>query len=74
MFTTVKSKVGKDSAVADITAAMKAEFDDLVKIAGVDAPYVPAEPSGGGGSDKTQFEQAMKILQEQGKLPVPAQS
>lgn len=74
VFTTVKSKVGKDSAVADITAAMKAEFDDLVKIAGVDAPYVPAESSGGGGGDKTQFEQAMKILQEQGKLPVPAQS
>ena len=74
VFTTVKSKVGKDSAVADITAAMKAEFDDLVKIAGVDTPYVPAEPSGGGSGDKTQFEQAMKILQEQGKLPVPAQS
>ncbi len=74
VFTTVKSKVGKDSAVADITAAMKAEFDDLVKIAGVDAPYVPAESSGGGGGDKTQFEQAMKVLQEQGKLPVPAQS
>lgn len=72
VFTTVKSKVGKDSAVADITAAMKAEFDDLVKIAGVDAPYVPAESSGGGGGDKTQFEQALKILQEQGKLPTPA--
>lgn len=74
VFTTVKSKVGKDSAVADVTAAMKAEFDDLVKIAGVDTPYVPAEPSGGGSGDKTQFEQAMKILQEQGKLPIPAQS
>lgn len=74
VFTTVKSKVGKDSAVADITAAMKAEFDDLVKIAGVDAPYVPAESSGGGKGDADQFEQAKKILQEQGKLPVPTQS
>lgn len=74
VFTTVKSKVGKDSAVADITAAMKAEFDDLVKIAGVDAPYVPAESSGGGSGDKTQFEQAMKVLQEQGKLPAPEKS
>jgi len=72
VFTTVKSKVGKDSVVADVAAAMKAEFDDLVKIAGVDAPYVPAESSGGGGGDKTQFEQAMKVLQDQGKLPVPA--
>lgn len=74
VFATVKSKVGKDSAVADITAAMKAEFDDLVKIAGVDTPYVPAEPSGGGKGDADQFEQAKKILQEQGKLPVPTQS
>ena len=74
VFATVKSKVGKDSAVADITAAMKAEFDDLVKIAGVDTPYVPAEPSGGGKGDAGQFEQAKKILQEQGKLPVPTQS
>ena len=53
---------------------MKAEFDDLVKIAGVDTPYVPAEPSGGGKGDAAQFEQAKKILQEQGKLPVPTQS
>ncbi len=74
VFATVKSKVGKDSAVADITAAMKAEFDDLVKIAGVDTPYVPAEPSGGGKGDADQFERAKKILQEQGKLPVPTQS
>jgi|GEM_PF-2979816 len=70
VFTTVKSQVGKDSRVEDITTAMKAEFDDLAKIAGVDSPYVPAEQSGGAtGSDAAQFAAANKILQNLGKLP-----
>jgi hypothetical protein len=56
--------------VEEVSAAMKAEFDDLVKIAGVDTPYVPAEPSGGGGGgDAAQFSEANKILQSLGKLP-----
>ena len=72
VFTTVKARVGKDSKVEDITSAMKTEFDDLVKIAGVDTPYIPAEASGSGkGGDTAQFDTANKILQTLGKLPTP---
>lgn len=70
VFSTVKSKVGKDSKVEEVSAAMKAEFDDLVKLTGINTPYVPAEPSGGvGGTDAAQFAAANKILQDLGKLP-----
>ena len=72
VFATVKSTIGKDSKVEDVTASMKSEFDELVKIAGVDTPYIPAEQSGGhGNAEKAQFAEANKILQEQGKLPAP---
>jgi len=72
VFTTVKARVGKDSKVEDITSAMKTEFDDLVKIAGVDTSYIPAEASGSGkGGDTAQFDTANKILQTLGKLPTP---
>lgn len=70
VLSTVKSKVGKDSKVEDITSAMKSEFEDLAKIAGINEPYIPAESSGGGGdSSSNRLAQAKKILQEQGKLP-----
>jgi hypothetical protein len=77
VFTTVKSKVGKDSKVEEVSAAMKAEFDDLVKIAGVDTPYVPAEPSGGaGGAEGTaEFYRAQRQqLEKEGYVtPTPGQ-
>jgi len=70
VFSTVKATIGKDSKVEDITATMKSEFDDLVKIAGVDTPYIPAEASGGhGNADDAQFAGAIKTLQGLGKLP-----
>ena len=69
VFATVKSKVGKDSKVEDITSSLKAEFEDLAIIAGIDSPYVPAEPSGGSTDSSTDFKNALSILEGAGKIP-----
>jgi hypothetical protein len=74
VFSTIKPKVGKDSNVEDISTQLKAEFEKLAKVAGIDSPYIPAEPSGGGGdSAAAEFANATKILQNAGKLPAPEQ-
>ena len=64
VFTAAKSGIGAETQVDDVLKSMKSEFEDLVSIAGIDDPYIPAEASGGQGGDTSKSEHYRKQREE----------